>query len=82
MGIPHRRRYRDPGHTGHGMARPHGRLARKLADELAPDSLVLSSTFALPGWEPQRVRQAADLYRTRIYTYRPPRLQATQEETT
>lgn len=47
------------------------RLARKLADELAPNALILSSTFALPGWEPLRIQRAADLYRTPIYTYRP-----------
>ena len=38
--------------------------------ELRPGSLVLSNTFAVPGWRPAAVLTADDLYSTRVYLYR------------
>jgi hypothetical protein len=45
------------------------RLAPKLAAELAPGTRILSHTFALRGWTPQRTLVVDDLYRTPIYLY-------------
>lgn len=44
-------------------------LAPKLARELPGGAVVLSQTFAVPGWVPETTRRAADLYRTPIYRY-------------
>lgn len=46
------------------------RLGPKLRAELRPGSLIISNTFALPGWEPERVIEVADMYHTRVYLYR------------
>jgi hypothetical protein len=45
------------------------RLARKLERELPEGAIVITHTFALPGWEPEEVRIATDLYRTPVYRY-------------
>lgn len=46
------------------------KLSEKFESELRPGTLIVSHTFALPGWEPERVVEAPDLYRTKIYVYR------------
>jgi hypothetical protein len=48
-----------------GMAR----LAPKLLAELPPGARVITHTFALRGWKPERTLQVDDLYRTPIYVY-------------
>jgi hypothetical protein len=48
------------------------RLAPKLLAELAPGARILSHTFALRGWTPQRSLVVEDLYRTPIYLYTVP----------
>ncbi len=45
------------------------RLGPKLRAELGPGAVVLSHTFALPDWKPERTVHAADLYRTPVYRY-------------
>ena len=45
-------------------------LANKLRRE-AGHPLVVSNTFALPSFEPDEVMQLQDIYRTRVYVYRP-----------
>lgn len=45
------------------------RLRDKLAAELRPGALVVSNTFAVPGWTPAATRQADDLYRSTVYLY-------------
>lgn len=45
------------------------RLQPKLDAELKPSAIVMSSTFALPGWKPTRVAVAEDIYRTPVYLY-------------
>lgn len=45
------------------------RLQPKLAAELKASAMVVSSTFALPGWKPTKIAVADDMYRTRIYVY-------------
>lgn len=45
------------------------KLQPKLETELAQDALVLSSTFAVPGWRPADERRAPDLYRSPVYLY-------------
>jgi hypothetical protein len=46
------------------------RLGPKLRAELKPGALIISNTFALPGWEPERVIEIADMYHSRVYLYR------------
>ena len=45
------------------------RLKTKFEQELKERSLVISSTFAVPQWRPERVAEAPDHYHTRIYVY-------------
>lgn len=45
------------------------RLQAKLEQELGVGAVVLSSTFALPGWEAEEVVKLKDLYRTPVYHY-------------
>ena len=42
-------------------------LSTKLRSELSPDTVVVSNTFALPGWVPDEHVQLKDWYRTKIY---------------
>jgi precorrin-6B methylase 2 len=50
------------------------KLRPKLEAELQPGTLVVSNTFAVPGWEPAVVHRAPDLYGSPVYVYRmPPR---------
>jgi hypothetical protein len=46
------------------------RLSEKLKIELRPGTLIVSSTFALPGWQPVETTTASDMYRSKIYVYR------------
>jgi hypothetical protein len=46
------------------------KLSGKLRRELKPGSLILTSTFALPEWQPIEVTEALDLFRSKIYVYR------------
>ncbi len=48
------------------------RLKPKMEAELKPGAYVLSNTFAVPGWRPEAVRRADDLYATTVYLYRVP----------
>ncbi|MEW6368046.1 MAG: methyltransferase domain-containing protein [Acidobacteriota bacterium] len=48
------------------------RLKSKLESELRPGTLVLSHTFAVHGWHPERVVRLGDTFATRIYLYRMP----------
>ena len=42
----------------------------RLAEKLEGHSLVLvSNTFAMPGWEPEEVVELGDRHRTRVYRY-------------
>ena len=45
------------------------RLAERLPKELKPGTVVISNTFRMPGWEPEKVVQLNDLHRTSIYRY-------------
>jgi hypothetical protein len=45
------------------------RLSTKLRSELIPGTLVVSNTFALPGWVAEQKSQLKDLYRTKIYLF-------------
>jgi hypothetical protein len=44
------------------------RLAERLT-HLKAGSIIISNTFRLPGWEPDKVVELDDLYRTRVYRY-------------
>jgi SAM-dependent methyltransferase len=45
-------------------------LKEKLERELRPGSLVISNTFAVPGWQPQTTIRGLDLYRSMVFVYR------------
>ena len=45
------------------------RLSTKLQSELVPGTVVVSNTFALPGWLPDQQAQLKDIYRTKIYRF-------------
>jgi hypothetical protein len=45
------------------------RLKIKFERELKEECLVISSTFAVPEWRAERVAEAPDHYRTKIYVY-------------
>lgn len=45
------------------------KLKAKFEAELQPGTYVISHTFAVPGWEPERVIAVSDLYRTKVYVY-------------
>ena len=46
------------------------RLKEKLEAELKPGTLVISNTFAIPGWAYEKMLEVDDLYRTKIYLYK------------
>ena len=46
------------------------KLRKKFEQELKPGALVISNTFAVPGWKPIEVIRLEDLYKTPIYVYR------------
>lgn len=45
------------------------KLKEKLERELKPGTVVISNTFAIPGWQPSRIVQLDDLYSSSIYVY-------------
>ncbi len=51
------------------MPRAMEKLGSKFEAELRPGTLIISSFFSVPGWKPQSIRQANDLYSTKVYTY-------------
>lgn len=54
--------YQSPGNMSN--------LRPKFDRELSDDCIVLSNTFAVPGWKPSETFTADDLFNTRIYIYR------------
>ena len=44
-------------------------LSEKLKSELKQDSILVSFTFALPGYTPSKTITLSDLYRSKIYLY-------------
>lgn len=44
-------------------------LSSKLRSELVPGTVVVSNTFALPGWVAENTIQLQDMYRTKIYRF-------------
>lgn len=46
------------------------RLRAVFYAQLAPGSYVISVCFALPDWEPERVIECRDMYRTKVYVYK------------
>ncbi len=48
------------------------KLKTKLETELADGAMVVSNTFAMPGWKPERVVRAGDIYSSPVYLYRMP----------
>jgi hypothetical protein len=44
-------------------------LKEKFEKELKSGALVLSYTFAIPGWTPQVIKELNDLYHSKIYFY-------------
>lgn len=46
------------------------RLKPKLEKELKHGSVVISSTFAVPGWQPIETITSSDLYHSKVYLYR------------
>lgn len=45
------------------------RLADKFCKELKPGTIIISNTFALPGWKASHVFEVNDLFRSKIYLY-------------
>lgn len=48
------------------------KLQEKFTKELRPGTVVISNTFALTKWKPERELVLPDLYHTKIYLYRVP----------
>jgi len=46
------------------------RLKIKFEQELPFDSLIITNTFCVPGWNPIEIIETQDLYRTKVYVYR------------
>ena len=47
-------------------------LKTKFEEELKPNTLIVSNTFRLAGWEPEEIITLNDIHQTRIYRYRVP----------
>ena len=45
---------------------------KKLATMLKPNTLIITNTFALPGWEKTKVFVVNDLYQTEVICYKNP----------
>jgi len=45
------------------------KLRLKFERELKPGTLVITNTFAVPGWKPTKVFTIDDLYRSRVISY-------------
>lgn len=48
------------------------RIAKELLPRLPPDCIVVTHTFALPGFEPEKISRSTDMYGTPVYLYRKP----------
>ena len=48
------------------------RLKKKFLLELKPGTLILTHTFSILGWNPKKVIEVGDLYRSKIYLYEIP----------
>lgn len=46
------------------------KLKEKLNKELKVGAHIASHTFAIPGWQPQKVIEVNDFYRSKIYLYK------------
>lgn len=46
------------------------RLAEKFKEELPVDSILISSTFFVPDWEPEKILDIKGVWNTRIFVYR------------
>lgn len=46
------------------------KLKSKLENELPEGAIVVSNTFAMPGWKPERIVRAGDIYSSPVYLYR------------
>jgi hypothetical protein len=46
------------------------KLREKFERELPPGSCIMSNTFAVPGWQPEKTVVADDLYKSKVYFYR------------
>lgn len=46
------------------------KLKLKFESELKKNTLIISNTFAVRGWKPEKIYQMKDIYRSRIYVYR------------
>jgi hypothetical protein len=49
---------------------PMPQLGEKALREMRPGSLLVSSTFIIPGWEPESIVDLQDHMHTRLYCYR------------
>lgn len=50
----------------------HGGAMKRLSvrlEQLSPGAVMVTNTFRLPGWKPEKVVTLSDLYSTRIYRY-------------
>lgn len=45
------------------------RLKSKFEQELPPNSIIISNTFRIPGWEPKYILEVPDLYRSNVFVY-------------
>jgi hypothetical protein len=45
------------------------KLKDKFEKELKAGTVIITNTFAIPGWEPVQIFQLSDMYHTRIYVY-------------
>jgi trans-aconitate methyltransferase len=45
------------------------RLKLKFLNELKPGCVIISNTFAIPGWKPEKIIEVQDIYRSKIYVY-------------
>jgi len=46
------------------------KLQLKFNKELRDGTIVISNTFAVPKWKPERIIQTRDIYRSKVYIYR------------
>jgi len=48
------------------------KLKLKFEQELPADCIVITNTFAVPGWKPDKVIEIHDIYQSKMYVYRKP----------
>lgn len=46
------------------------KLKEKFNQELIPGTLIISNSFAVPGWKPSQVLEIKDMYKSKIYIYK------------